>query len=61
MSKRKKIWIGCGAAVALGLSIFIGIRVTRKEEVPVQTAKVERKEVLKAKVSAFPMRQMGRE
>ncbi len=52
MSKRKKIWIGCGAAVALGLSIFIGIRVTRKEEVPVQTAKVERKEVLKAKVSA---------
>jgi len=52
MSKKKKIWIACGAAVALGLIIFFSIRATRKEEVAVQTSKVTRKDVLKSQVSA---------
>ncbi|MBZ5494880.1 MAG: efflux RND transporter periplasmic adaptor subunit [Acidobacteriia bacterium] len=52
MSKKKKIWIACGVAVVLGLIIFFSIRATRKDEVPVQTSKVIRKDVLKAQVSA---------
>jgi HlyD family secretion protein len=52
MSKKKKIWIACGAAVGLGLIIFFSIRATRKDEVAVQTAKVVRKDVLKSQVSA---------
>ncbi|MGA2264503.1 MAG: HlyD family efflux transporter periplasmic adaptor subunit [Acidobacteriota bacterium] len=52
MSKKKKIWIACCAAVALGLVIFFSIRATRTEVVLVQTSKVVRKDVLKAQVSA---------
>lgn len=52
MSKRKKILIACGGAVALGLIIFFSIKATRKDEVVVQTSKAQRKEVLKSKVSA---------
>lgn len=52
MSKKKKIWIACCAAVGLGLIIFFSIRATRKDVVAVQTAKVARKDVLKSQVSA---------
>ncbi len=52
MSKPKKIWIGCGAVVVLGLVIFFSINATRKDEVSVQTAKVERKDTLKSKITA---------
>jgi HlyD family secretion protein len=52
MSKKKKIWIACSAAVALGLIIFFSVRATRTDQVSVQTAKVARKDVLKAQVSA---------
>lgn len=49
---KKKIWMAVGGAVILGLIIFFSIRATRKEMVVVQTAKVQRKDVLKSKVSA---------
>src|SRR6266545_2783308 len=52
MNKKKKILIACGATVALGLIVYFSIRATRKDEVQVQTAKAERREVLKSKVSA---------
>jgi len=52
MSKRKKIIIVVGGAVALALIIFFSINATRKEEVQVQTSKAQRKDVLKSKVSA---------
>ena len=52
MSKKKKIWIVCGVAVALVLIIFFSIRATRNDAVIVQTSKVVRKDVLKAQVSA---------
>jgi HlyD family secretion protein len=52
MSKKKKIWIVCSAGVALVLIVFFSIRATRTDDVLVQTAKVIRKDVLKAQVSA---------
>src|SRR5437867_4779 len=52
MSKKKKILIACGATVVLALIVFFSIRATRKDRVQVQTAKVERRELLKSKVSA---------
>ena len=52
MSRKKKIWIAAGGVVVLGLIVFFSIKATRKDEVSVQTAKVQRKDVLKAKVSA---------
>src|SRR5262245_41551051 len=52
MSKAKKIWIGCGAVVVLGVIVFFSINATRKDEVTVQTSKSQRKDVLKSKVSA---------
>ncbi len=52
MSKKKKIWIGCGAVVVLGLIIYFSIRATRTDSVLVQTSKVIRKDVLKAQVAA---------
>jgi len=52
MSKAKKIWIGAGAVVALAVIVFFSINATRKDEVGVQTAKAERKETLKAKITA---------
>jgi HlyD family secretion protein len=52
MSKKKKIWIGCSALVVLTVIVFVSIKLTRKEEVQVQTAKAARKETLKSTVSA---------
>ncbi|HYK88453.1 MAG TPA: efflux RND transporter periplasmic adaptor subunit [Acidobacteriota bacterium] len=52
MSKAKKIWIGIGAVVVLAVVVFFSINATRKDEVTVQTAKAERKETLKSKVTA---------
>lgn len=52
MKNKKKIWIVAGGAVALALIVFFSIKATRKEQVVVQSAKVERREVLKAEVSA---------
>jgi HlyD family secretion protein len=52
MSKKKKIWVFCGAGVALVAVIVASIYATRKDETPVQTSKVTRKETLKSKVSA---------
>jgi HlyD family secretion protein len=52
MSKKKKIWIACGAVVVLALVIFFSINATRKDEVLAQTAKVARRDVLKAKVAS---------
>jgi len=52
MSKAKKMWIGAGAVVVLAVIVFFSISATRKDEVTVQTAKAERKETLKAKITA---------
>ncbi len=52
MSKRNKILIGIGGALVLGAVIYFSINATRKDEVPVQTSKATRKDVLKSKVSA---------
>jgi HlyD family secretion protein len=52
MSKKKKIWIACGAVVVLSAIIFFSIKMTRKDEVLVQTSKAEVKDVLKSKVTA---------
>jgi len=52
MSKAKKMWIGAGVVVALAVIVFFSINATRKDEVGVQTAKSERKETLKAKITA---------
>jgi HlyD family secretion protein len=52
MTKKKKIWIGVGAVVALTAIIYFSIKATSKEEVLVQTSKASRRDVLKAKVSA---------
>jgi HlyD family secretion protein len=52
MSKKKKIWIACGAVVVLAAIVFISIKMTRKDEVLVQTSKAEIRDVLKSKVSA---------
>jgi HlyD family secretion protein len=52
LTKKKKIWIICGGVVALALIVFFSIKATRKDEVAVQSAKVERREVLKSKVAA---------
>lgn len=52
MSKKKKIWIVAGAVAALALIVFFSISATRREEVVVQTSKVERRGELKAKVTA---------
>jgi HlyD family secretion protein len=52
MSKKKKMWIVGSAAVLLALIVFFSIRATRTDDVSVQTAKVARKDLLKAQVSA---------
>jgi HlyD family secretion protein len=52
MSKKKKIWIAIGATAALVLIVVFSINATRRDEVVVQTSKVERRAELKAKVSA---------
>ena len=52
MGKRKKIWIICGGIVLLAIIIFVSVKSSRKNTVLVQTAKVERKDVLTSKVTA---------
>jgi HlyD family secretion protein len=52
LTKKKKIWIGAAAVAVLGAIIFFSIKATRKDEVLVQTAKAQRKDVLKSKVAA---------
>ena len=52
LTKKKKIWIACGGIALLGAVVFFSIRATRKDEVQVQTAKAQRKDVLKSKVAA---------
>src|SRR5262245_28561834 len=51
LSRNKKIIIGVGAIVVIG--VVIGVSVSRRTELPeVQTAKVERRAALEAKVTA---------
>ena len=52
MSKKKKIWIACGAVVVLAAIVFVSIKMTRKDEVLVQTSKAQIQDILKSKVSA---------
>jgi HlyD family secretion protein len=52
MGKRKKIWIICGGIALLGIVIFASVKAGRKNTVLVQTARVERKDVLTSKVTA---------
>ncbi len=52
MSKGKKIWIVCGGVVLLAVVIFASFRSSRKDVVLVQTASVQRKDVLSSKVTA---------
>jgi len=52
MSKSKKIWITVGGVTVLAIVIFFSINATRTDDVLVQTAKAETKDVLRSKVSA---------
>jgi HlyD family secretion protein len=52
MTKSGKIWIACGAAVVLGAIVYYSINSTRKEATTVQTTKAQKKDELKATVSA---------
>jgi HlyD family secretion protein len=52
MSKSKKIWIAVGGVTVLAIVIFFSINATRTDEVLVQTAKAQMKDVLRSKVSA---------
>jgi HlyD family secretion protein len=52
MSRARKIWIAAGAALLLGIIVFFSIRATRKDEVIVQTARAERRELLTSKITA---------
>jgi len=52
MSKSKKIWIAVGSVVVLAVVIFFSINATRSDEVVVQSAKAEVRDVLRSKVSA---------
>jgi HlyD family secretion protein len=52
MSRSRKLWIACGAALVIGVVIFFSINATRKDEIIVQSAKAVRRDELKATVSA---------
>jgi len=52
MSKKKKVWIVCGGVVLLGIIVIASIRSSRKDTVPVQTSRIERRDVLTSTVSA---------
>ena len=52
MGKRKKIWIICGGVLLLAIIVFASVRSNRKNTIVVQTAKIERKDVLTSKVTA---------
>jgi HlyD family secretion protein len=52
MKKGKKVWIIGGGAVLLALIILVSINSSRRSAVAVQASEVERKDVLKSKVTA---------
>ena len=52
MSKSKKIWIAVGGVTVLAIVIFFSINATRTDDVLVQTAKTQMRDVLRSKVSA---------
>lgn len=52
MSKGKKVWVIGGGAVLLVIIILVSIFTTRKNNIAVQTSKVQRKDVLTSKVTA---------
>jgi HlyD family secretion protein len=52
MSKKKKIWIACAVIVLLAIVLLVSIKSSSKSLVLVQTAKVQRKDVLTSKVNA---------
>lgn len=51
MSK-KKVWVVCGMVVLLGIIVIASIHSSRKDTVPVQTSRIERRDVLTSTVSA---------
>jgi HlyD family secretion protein len=52
MSKKKKIWIACAVIVLLAIVLLVSIKSSSKNTVLVQTAKVQRKDILTSKVNA---------
>ena len=52
MSKGKKLWIICGGVALLAIIVVASINSSRRERVAVQTAIVQRKDVLTSKVTA---------
>jgi HlyD family secretion protein len=52
MSRKKKIWIICGAAVLLAIGVIVSVKSSGQKTIPVQTSKVQRKDVLTSKVNA---------
>lgn len=52
MSRKKKIWIICGAAVLLAIIVIVSVKSSGQKTIPVQTSKVQRKDVLTSKVNA---------
>jgi HlyD family secretion protein len=52
MSKKKKIWIICGAAALLAIGVIVSVKSSGQKTIPVQTSKVQRKDVLTSKVNA---------
>lgn len=52
MAKRKKIWMMVGAAALLAIIMIVSVTSSRKDRVLVQTTAVQRKDVLKATVTA---------
>ena len=52
MSGMKKIWIAGGGIAVLAIIVFFSINATRKDEILVQTSKVQREEMLSSKVTA---------
>ena len=52
MTKGKKIWMACGGFVLLAIILIASFSSSRKDTVLVQTTVVQRKDVLKSKVTA---------
>jgi len=52
MSKRKKLWILCGAVLVLAIVVVASIKSSSKSTVLVQTSTVQRKDELNSKVTA---------
>jgi HlyD family secretion protein len=52
MSKKKKMWIIGSAAVLLIILVIVSVKSSSQKTIPVQTSKVQRKDVLTSKVNA---------